>query len=236
MDEDLSINQVSEDSDVLLNSSENDIITERLTQIETIRKQNMKHYTEISSAIQKRFNHFDLLVETVDLKNETEEYFKSLKDFKQKSLEIKNKNIANKIEEEKLKKRIEELELSINKTTCENRQLIEEIKQIKKSGTLKKYALKVAKEHYSNMFDVDLIVENLSKEKFTAVVTFNFAKQYPLSFVIDRENREVIDWSAESLLSSEQEINLKRSLIGTKYMPSILSYLRNAILSKQNIE
>ncbi|KAL3284504.1 hypothetical protein HHI36_018663 [Cryptolaemus montrouzieri] len=133
-----------------------------------------------------------------------------------------------------MKRTIRELERKLNDIVSKNQIIKNEVLSLKKEKQVTKEALRIAKSYYSSVWDININIQNSQEDNFTCIVNFEFAYgMYPIKFVINRNSQDVLDWDGSSLLTTEEENEMKERFHGVdNYFPQVLSELRLIALNK----
>lgn len=225
------INEISSTS-ISNISTENDTVDSFIDELlnkntEALKKNDLN---SISSSISKQL---DKIIES----HETDEATKCTK-YLTASKRIKKKHEGSMkyhMEEIKMQKEIRELERKLNSCLLRNQMISQEVLALQQKKAATEEALSLAKWYYSSVWDMDIEIKESKEDRFTCIINFKFDRgMYPIEFVIDRNNREMIDWNGSSLLTEQEEDEMKKRYSENPdiYFPQVLSELRMLALNK----
>lgn len=163
-----------------------------------------------------------------------DKYFSAAKRIKNNHEKYSSAAMKYHTEEIKMKNEIRELERKLNSTLKRNQILSEDNLALQKQKIATQEALCLAKKYYTSVWDMNIHIKDSKEDKFTCIINFKFdCGMYPIEFVIDRNNQEIINWNAGALLTTEEEKEMKDRYSTTDYyFPHVLSELRLIAMNK----
>ncbi|KAK9887044.1 hypothetical protein WA026_019969 [Henosepilachna vigintioctopunctata] len=210
------------------NDAESFSLETELNKKRNFEDQNLKQFKLITSNLTSRYDKFMSKV------NSTETYSQYFSAPQAEHYTDKCSKLKYVLEELEMRKTVRNLEEKLKSNLLRNQIISDEVLSLKEKKDVTGKALSIAKKYYSSVWGFNVDIENPLEDRFTCIINFGFASNlYPLKFLIDRNNRDVIDWDGSSLLTIEEETEMKERFSGVdNYLPQVLSELRLILLNK----
>ncbi|KAJ8920926.1 hypothetical protein NQ315_015719 [Exocentrus adspersus] len=141
---------------------------------------------------------------------------------------------------ESLQKEYKNIKEDLEKLEAINYSLQKDVKHLKEDeiSSLNTYqetklALQKARDTYTTYFDINVSTKVLTETTYEASLRFKGKDDMPpIKFVVDRQNRKVIEFHPNGALSCEEEEEIMKEFGDLKDLPGLLCSLRNIILKK----